>query len=318
MTAREDKSEQVAVRDKWEHEALNFTPWLYENLDLLGNAIGMKLKPVQTEVPVGPYFLDILAKETDKGVKVAIENQLEETNLHHLGQLLTYATGCNAPIAIWVAPEFGYEHAQALDRLNKWTQDRIRFYGVKVEVIKKPGAACSGTRFCKVVYPGGWNKEITLRSGEMHPTTRQYYDFFQPLVDMLLEIDFAAKGVNHFGRTGRFFPCRLNPDIGYAASLEGRNDAWVTFHIRTEDIEQSNLIFDTLQEHREQIEKCLEAEWHWHRFDKYSFSSINIRMDGSIDDPPKRLKETRAWMLEHLPKLKEIFDPLLAEVLESK
>ena len=323
MTAREDKSEQVAVRDKWEHEALNFTPWLYENLDLLGNAIGMKLKPVEMEVPVGPYFLDILAKETDKGVKVAIENQLEETNLHHLGQLLTYATGCNAPIAIWVAPEFGYEHAQALDRLNKWTQDRIRFYGVKVEVIKKLGAACSGTRFCKVVYPGGWNKEITLRSMEMHPTTRRYYEFFQPIVTKLLGKDFPDKAVNHFGRTGRFFRSRLSPSIGYpkigyAASLEGRNDAWTTLHIRTEDVEQSNQIFDALKVHREQIEKCMEAEWHWNRWDRHSFSSISVRTDGSINDPPEKLKETRDWMLEHLPKLKEVFDPHLSKVLYIK
>ena len=268
-----------------------------------------------------PYYLDILAKETDKGVKVAIENQLEETNLHHLGQLLTYATGCDAPIAIWVAPEFGYEHAQALHRLNKWTDDRIRFYGVKVEVVKTAGADSPETKFHKVVYPGGWNKEITLRSGQMHPTTRRYYDFFQPLVDVLLGKDFAAKAVNHYGRTGRRFPSRLNPGIFYAASIVGPNNAWVTLHIRnirTDDIEQSNQIFDTLKGHREQIEKCLEAEWHWRRWDKYTFSSISIRTDGSIDDPHEKLKETSDWMLEHLPKLKEIFDPLLAEVLESK
>ena len=74
----------------------------------------------------------------DTGVNVvAIENQLEETDHSHLGQLLTYATGCGAHIAIWVAPEFGYEHAEALHRLNEWTSERIRFYGVKIEVIKE-------------------------------------------------------------------------------------------------------------------------------------------------------------------------------------
>ncbi len=318
MATCEDQNERLAVRTKWPHEGLDFTPWLADNLHLLGDALGMNLELVQTELPVGPYYLDILARETDEDVKVAIENQLDETNLHHLGQLLTYATGCDAHIAIWVAPEFGYEHAQALHRLNEWTTGRVRFYGVKVEVVKKAGSTCPEPKFRKVVYPGGWNKEITLRSVEMRPTTRRYYGFFQPLVDMLLGKDFAAKAVYHFGPTGRFFPSRLKPHIGYAVSLEGRNNAWVTLHIRSEDNERSNQIFDTLQEHREQIEMCLTAEWHWRRRDNYTFSSINIRTDGSIDDPPEKLKETRAWMLEHLPKFKEIFDPRLAEALASK
>ena len=50
----------------------------------------------------------------DSGEKVAIENQLEWTDTHHLGQLITYATGCEARIAVWVATEFRYEYAVAL------------------------------------------------------------------------------------------------------------------------------------------------------------------------------------------------------------
>ena len=184
MATPEDGTELVDVRTKWKHEGLDFTPWLAKNLHLLGDTLGMELEPVQTEVPVGPYYLDILAREADDGALVAIENQLEETDLSHLGQLITYATGCGAHVAIWVAPEFGYEHAQALHRLNEWTNGRIRFFGVKVEVIKKAGGVPT-PRFRKVVYPGGWSKEATLPSGEMPPTKRRHHEFFQPLVTKL-------------------------------------------------------------------------------------------------------------------------------------
>ena len=174
--------EQLDVHTIWQHEALDFTPWLAENLHMLGDAIGLKLEFVQREVPVGPYFLDIKAKAADGGAIVAIENQLEVTDLHHLGQLLTYATGCEAHIAIWVAPAFGYEHAQALHRLNEWTKDSIRFYGVKVEVIKQAGGDPS-PRFRKVVWPGGWCKEATISSQERWPRSKlRYREFFQPLV----------------------------------------------------------------------------------------------------------------------------------------
>ncbi len=320
MPEREDESEQLAVRDRWEHEALNFTPWLAENLQVLGDSLGLKLEWLQSEVPIGPYFLDILARETREDVKVAIENQLEETNLHHLGQLLTYATGCGAHIAIWVAPEFGYEHAQALHLLNEWTNERIRFYGVKVEVIKKAGALFPEPRFREVVYPGGWNKALTLPSGEMSLTKRQHHEFFQPIVSKLLADGFADSAHLNFWYADRIFPSRIHKKIGYAVSLD-KGKAWVTLHIRLEDKLRTKQVFDKLEEHREHIQESVEpgpgTDWRWNRHDRHLFSSVNIRREGSIDDPPAKLDETRAWMLDLLPKLKEVFDPHLEEILAS-
>ena len=321
MTACEDESEQLAVRDMWKDEARDFTPWLAENLHLLGAELKLKLEWVQSEVPVGPYFLDILAKETDKGVKVAIENQLEETNLHHLGQLVTYATGCNAPIAVWVAPEFGYEHAQALHRLNEWTNERVRFFGVKVEVVKKAGSACPEPRFQKVVYPGGWNKEVTLAPGVMSLTRRLHHEFFQPIVSKLLADGFADSARQKFWYADRIFPSRLHKGIGYAVSFD-KDRAWVSLYIQLEDIRRTKQVFDKLKADREQVQESVvigsDSEWRWNRHDAHSFSSINIRGDGSIDDPPAELEETRAWMLNLLPKLKDAFDPRLKKILASK
>ena len=199
-------------------------------------------------------------------VLVAIENQLEETDLHHLGQLLTYATGCDAQVAIWVAPEFVYEHAQALHRLNKWTKESIRFFGVKVEVFKKAGGEHLEARFHKVVYPDGWNKDVTLPSGEMPATKRKYHEFFQPLATKLIGEGFADKAVNYFDYTGRIFPSRFDEDTGYAVSF-WKNGAWVSLHVRTWDsVERNNRIFDELQKAKPEIEESLDAEWVWHRF----------------------------------------------------
>ena len=86
------------------------------------------------EHPVGQLWLDILARDADADadadVRVAIENQLEAADLSHLGQLSTYATGSDAPTAVWVATGFRRELADALHRLNAWTRDGIRFYAV--------------------------------------------------------------------------------------------------------------------------------------------------------------------------------------------
>ena len=65
------KVETVNVRERWPYED-DLTRELAENLDLLGDALGMKLQSVQMEKQVGPFYLDILAQRADTGVKVAI------------------------------------------------------------------------------------------------------------------------------------------------------------------------------------------------------------------------------------------------------
>ena len=187
MAATEDGSELVNVRKVWKDEARDFTPWLADNLHLLGNTLGMKLEPAQEEAAVGAFSCDILAREADKGVAVAIENQLEWTDHSHLTQLLTYAAGLKAHVAIWVAPEFRYEHAEVLNWLNEMTSDEIKFYGVKIEVVKT-GDCCCEKRFRSVVFPGGWSTADTQPPGAMEsPTARQFRLFFDPLISRVLK-----------------------------------------------------------------------------------------------------------------------------------
>ena len=309
MIKPEEGKEYVDVRSKWPREDTDFTRWLADHLDVLHNAVGMKLELIQKEKQVGSFFCDILAREVGSGAKVAIENQLESANHSHLGQLLTYAAGLEAQIAIWVAPEILHEHAAALHWLNTWTSGP-RFYGVKVMLLKNGNTL--EPRFYPVVTPDGWNKEITLPSKSVDPHKLQFDAFFRPLVTELLRANFAAKALNHFNCTGRRFPSDRNPGIWYAASLEGNNDSWVTLHICTVDKDLTKRVFHELEQDKEAVEASISLatgqEWHWRRHPNYLFSSINIRTDGSIDDPPEKLAETRTWMLAMLPQFKEVFE----------
>ena len=345
MTAPEDGFELVDVRAKWPHEAHNFTPWLADHLDLLGDELGMKLELVGREKQVGSLYLDILARDADdadKDVLVAIENQLDLTDTDHLGGLLAYMAGCDASVAIWVAPEFRYEYAEALHRLNQWTRDEIRFYGVKIEAIERPGEACAEARFRKVVFPGGWDKCITNPRGwTMSAEAQRYEEFFRPLVGDLAGIGFADRAVQYYGHSGRSMRSRLNRGIAYAACFEQpavpyrtscvtsadssaetcfpRASAWVTLDIRTGDDGLNKRIFDLLLADREGIESSITAdtpqEWHWHRWESHTFSTIDVRTDGSLGGPAERLDETRRWMRDLLVKFKETFDPRVAEIL---
>ena len=90
--------ERVELRDVWQHEAYNFTPWLADagNLAILSKELGLDLELVGQEVAVGPYAADIVCKDSFDGTHVLIENQLEKTDHSHLGQILTYASALEA------------------------------------------------------------------------------------------------------------------------------------------------------------------------------------------------------------------------------
>ena len=59
------------LRSVWPHEANDFTKWLAEeeNLELLGNELGIDMELIGTEVRTGSYFTDILALDSNTGEK---------------------------------------------------------------------------------------------------------------------------------------------------------------------------------------------------------------------------------------------------------
>lgn len=137
------KMERVALRDIWPDEARDFTPWLAgnEGIALVGNVTGLNLEVVDTEVSVGRFSADILAKsKTDEDHKVIIENQLGKTDHDHLGKVITYAAGLGAKTLIWVSDEFCDEHREALDWLNGNSGEQLAFWGLEIRAFRIDGS----------------------------------------------------------------------------------------------------------------------------------------------------------------------------------
>ena len=115
-------------------------------------ATRMEIAADETESAVGDFSADIMAAEAGTGRKIIIENQLEDTNHDHLGKLITYASGKNANMVIWVVKHAREEHRAAIEWLNSHTDDEVGFFlceihlyriddsrpAVKFEVIEKP------------------------------------------------------------------------------------------------------------------------------------------------------------------------------------
>ncbi len=305
--------EPVDVREIWPNEAHDFTPWLAEHLSLLGKALELDLEPIQREAPVGDFSLDILARDRNTGEVVAIENQLEWTDHSHLGQILTYAAGHDARTVIWVTPKFREEHRAAVDWLNRWTPEEIAFFGVEVSAIKI-GNSLPAPEFRPIAFPNDWSKQARQRvSNALHPGQEKLRQFFIPLSQRLRENGFASR-VDRYQGVPRFFPSGFS-GVSYTADLGTHVRAYIWINMGSG--ERKHQFFDALQQHEGELENELSVEWFWDRYGNYGYASCGIQTEGSIDDPPEKLKEHEAWLLEYLPKLKEVLTPYLEAVTGS-
>lgn len=86
----------------WPHEAHDVTPRLLGNVDVLGDLLGMDLELAVAEHPVGGFPLDLLGCDVSDGSPVIVENQVEQSDHAHLGQILTYAAGTNPKTIVWI------------------------------------------------------------------------------------------------------------------------------------------------------------------------------------------------------------------------
>lgn len=146
----------VPTREGWRNEAADFTPWLAENLDRLGDVVGLELELLGTEQTVGRYSADIFAQDS-AGTRVLIENQLERADHKHLGQIMTYLGGLDAKAAIWVASDFGDDHLSAIRWLNENTLPDRAFFAVRLR-LARIGTSEMAPVFEILEKPNRWEK----------------------------------------------------------------------------------------------------------------------------------------------------------------
>lgn len=149
----------VPLREAWSHEAHRFTPWLAANLDRLSQAIGIPLELSGTEMRVGIFSADILARNPADDSVVLIENQLESSDHTHLGQIMTYLAGLETHTMVWVAPHFREEHLSAIKWLNEHTVDPFAFFAVRLRVVRI-GDSPFAPLFEVIERPNNWDRQV--------------------------------------------------------------------------------------------------------------------------------------------------------------
>ena len=312
--------EKVELREVWERENSDFTPWLAgeENINILGQKIGLDLEVEAQEKSVGKFKADILCKDINTDNWVLIENQLEKTNHGHLGQLLTYATGLDAVTIVWIAASFNDEHKATLEWLNKITDENYNFFGLEIELYKIEDSKIA-PNFKIVCQPDNWSQSISreakrIEQGEVSETKLKQYKFWTELGKELQTADTPLKlqkaRPQHWtnlavGKTGVRLAATFN-------TQEERVSAQLY-------IVRDKSMFKALENDKEAIEKELGEKLSWQLLPEKAASRIALYRSNSDIENNDDWKEMLSWLVEKLEKLRSVFSPRLKNLrLESE
>ncbi len=296
------KLQKIDLRDVWGIEP-DFTNWLaqQENLDLLGEEIGVEIKPIKMEASVGTFKVDILAEEESSGRKIIIENQLEDTNHDHLGKIITYASGYDAEIIIWVVRDVREEHQRAVEWLNEHTDEKTGYFLIKVELWQIEGSN-PAPKFDVLVSPNEWAKVIKASpaGGELSDTKLQQLDFWTKFKGYV-----RTKDTHIRLQTPR-------PQHWYDVSM-GSSEAHVALTINSREnllgceiyISRNKELFKFLQERKDEIKKEIgeQAEW----VDAAVASRIKIKKEISDLFSQSEAENYFAWLYEKTTLFQKVF-----------
>ncbi len=298
------KLEKVALREVWKHEALDFTNWLAkpENLELLSDEIGIDITLIQTEASVGDFNVDILAEEENTGKKIIIENQLESTDHDHLGKIITYASGFDAEIIIWIVKGVRDEHKKAIDWLNEHTDSNINIFAIQMEVWKIANSPYA-PKFQVIAKPNDWAKAVKRATNQ------------NELSDVkILQLEFWGRFKEYVqDNDGKIKLRKAYPQHWYDISFGSSNaNLAVSINSQSEQIAcevyipGSKNLFISLYQNKEKIESELQEKLIWEELPAKKASRIKLSSKGDLLDQSS-WQFYHSWMLEKVIKFQKVF-----------
>lgn len=299
------KLKEVDIRNLWKHEQYDFSEWLSqsENIKLLDDVLGLTLTDITKEAYVGSYRCDIFAKDESSGIKVIIENQLEASNHDHLGKIITYASGLDAEVIVWIVKQAKEEHRSAIEWLNNNTNSNINFFLIELhaytiensipapffEVIEKPN------EFIK-------NSKINGEQDNLNKSQSERLEFWNRFNEILID------------RGKPFNVRKATTDHWYDVAL-GTSEAHVSINLVNKEsvvcidlyINDNKELFDSLYSKKDIIENDLGFKLIWDRLDNGKASRIKYKIKGLNYDNHSNYDELMNKVIDTAIKMRDIF-----------
>ena len=297
---------RVALREVWPHEALDFTPWLEENIDELNNVIDLSLSVVAREQSAGDFNVDLVA-EDESGNPVIIENQLERSNHSHLGQLITYLAQIGARAAIWIVADPRPEHVSAISWLNE--SSPASFYLLKLEAVRI-GESLPAPLLTLIVGSSETSQSVGETRRELTERHGLRYQFWTQLLERAKErtqlhanisasqYSYVQTGTGRRGLTLRYVVQQHTSDIDLYIDRGMDSDS------------ENEEIFDRLKQSQAEIEDAFGEPLEWQRLEGKRACRIVKRFSlGGYQDDEERWSDIQDPMIDGMIRLEAALRP---------
>lgn len=299
------KLEEVDIRELWKHEQYDFSEWLSkkENIENLNDILGLTLVDISKETYVGSYRCDLFAKDEATGIKVIIENQLEMSNHDHLGKIITYASGLDAKVVVWIVKEAREEHRSAIEWLNNNTNSNINFFLIEIHAYKI-GNSDNAPMFQVIEQPNDFikNNKSTNSNDTMNKSQSQRLEFWNQFNNVLVE------------RGKPFNVRKATTDHWYNVAI-GTSDAHIDITLVNKDsvigvelyITDNKELFDKLYQRKDEIENDLGFKLDWRRLNNSKASRIVTFIKGLNFDDHSNYNELMNKTIDLAVLMRDIF-----------
>lgn len=303
------KLQEVDLRSLWKHEEYGFTAWLSkpENIEILNELLGLTLTNVNREVFVGTYRCDLVATDEASGVKVIIENQLESTNHDHLGKIITYASGLDANVVVWIVKSAKEEHRSAIEWLINNIVKNISFFLIELHAYRI-GESPAAPKFEIIEKPNEFSKPHSRAgtSGELTKSESEAVEFWTVFNQMVLQ---RGKPFNiRKATTDNWYDVAIGTSEAHISItlVNKKNLIGVDFYIQN-----NKALFDKLWGFREEIESNLGYKLDWQRMDTKKASRIISYIDGLNFNNHSNYNELMNDVISRVIDLQRVFKPYL-------
>jgi len=316
---------RVPLRAVWQNEGVHFTPWLAqpENMRLLGDALKLDLEVEAQEKEVGPFRADILCKDTATDRWVLIENQLERTDHGHLGQLLTYAAGLEAVVLVWIAERFTDEHRAALDFLNELGNERLRCFGLEIE-LWRIGDSAIAPKFNIVSEPNDWSRTVSslatqAAAGILSPTKQLQLEYWTELSRSISTSGSFLRPqkplpqhwtVFAVGRSGFHLAAVAST---YSSDAESYSDGEIRAEVVFAHSAYAKTAFEVIQSDQDRIEAEFGSPLVWDTSESKLSRKVLVRRPARISDR-QQWAEQHSWLQTQLENLHRAFSQRIKQL----
>lgn len=270
------KLKEVDIRKLWGHEQYDFSNWLADNLDELNDEIGLTLSEVEKEVYVGAYRCDLVGQDEVTGEKVIIENQLEKSNHDHLGKIITYASGLDASVIVWIVKEAREEHRSAIEWLNNNTSKNINFFLIEIHAYQI-GNSEYAPKFEVVEKPNDFIKNAKNQSGsgEMNKRQSERLEFWTQFNEVVAE---RGKPFNiRKATTDHWYDIAIGISGAHIALNLVNKENCVVVELYISDDKE---LYDMLYEKKNEIEQKIGLSLDWRRLNDKKASRVIYKIEG--------------------------------------